>query len=287
MDKSDITAHNNNGSDGLATEYNKARSPFGVKDILTFIRPGDVVLDGGCGTGQHTQHIAEVGSQVVGIDIDPARIAIAKDSCRNLENVTLDVGSITKLPFQDNFFDVVFLAQVLHHLGGENIDNGDTIRQQCQQVIMEAKRVLRTGGRLILVTTSREQRRKAYWHFNLFPQSAWERLDAVWSLTEGEWFASVMQKVGFVEIGNVTPSESHWIESQDEQMIRRSLDAGWRSTDVAFDLLTSDELNQFLAQAETVLKNGSAKKLMDAALAGRASHGEATIYAYEVLDFQN
>lgn len=282
MDKPNITAHINNDSDGLANHYNQARSPFGVKDILSFISPGDVVLDGGCGTGQHTQYIAEVASRVVGIDIDPARIAIAQNSCRNLEKVSLEVASVTKLPFPDHSFDVVLLAQVLHHLGGDNIYNGDTLRQQCQQVIMEVKRVLRTGGRLILVTTSREQRRKAYWHFNLFPQSAWERLDAVWSLTEGEWFVSVMQKVGFVEIGNVFPSESHWIESQDEQMIHRSLDPGWRSTDVAFELLTSDELNQFLEQAETVLENGSGRKLMDAALAGRISHGEATISVYKV-----
>lgn len=286
MDKPGITSHINNSSDGLANHYNQARSPFGVKNILPFISPGDVVLDGGCGTGQHTQYLAKVASQVVGIDIDPARIAIAQYSCRNLENVSFEVGSVTNLPFQDSSFDVVLLAQVLHHLGGENVYEADILRQQCQQVIMEAKRVLRNEGRLILVTTSREQRRKAYWHFNLFPKSAWARLDSVWSLTEDEWFISVMQKLGFVEIGNVTPSESHWIESQDEQMIHRSLDPGWRSTDVAFDLLTPDELNQFLVQAETVLENGSERKIMDAALAGRTSHGEATIYTYEILHLQ-
>lgn len=277
-----MTKNTNDSLDKQASHYNQARSPFGVKDILSFIRPGDVVLDGGCGTGQHAQHIAGVASKVVGIDIDPTRIAIARETCENLQNTSFEVGSVTKQDFEDNTFDVVLLVQVLHHLGGEDVKEAHNIHQECQQTIMEAKRVLRKGGRLILVTTSREQRRKAYWHFNLFPQSSWERLDPVWSLTEGEWFASVIQQNGFREIGKVTPSESHWVESQDESMVSRSLDGAWRSTDVAFDLLTPDELNQFVVQVEKVLGDGSAGKLLDVAREGRASHGEASIYAYEV-----
>ncbi|NER95114.1 MAG: methyltransferase domain-containing protein [Symploca sp. SIO1B1] len=277
-----LRACGDDSSSQQATDYNKARSPFGVQEILKFIPPGDVVFDGGCGTGQHAQHLATVASRVVGIDSDAARVAIARELCSNLNNTSFEVGSITELPFEDASFDVVLLAQVLHHLGGEILEVNE-LRKQCQQAIKEAKRVLRTGGRLILVTTNREQRRAAYWHFNLFPQSAWERLDSVWSLTEGQWFTSVMEQLGFVAIGNATPSESHWIEAQDEQMVSRSLDPGWRSTDVAFDLLKPAELEQFVAQVEAVLADGSAMKLIEAAHAGRASHGEATVYAYELI----
>ena len=102
----------NINSNELADNYNQARSPFGVKDILSFIHPGDKVLDAGCGTGQHVQYIAEVASQVVGIDIDSARIAIAKrhafgmiahrrgckqiaqETCGNLENTSFKIGSV-------------------------------------------------------------------------------------------------------------------------------------------------------------------------------------------------
>ncbi len=268
-----------------AAQYNQARSPFGVQEILGFVRPGDVVLDAGCGTGQHARYLAEVASNVVGIDIDSARIAIAQEYCQDLDNASFEVGSVTKLPFEDASFDLVLLAQVLHHLGGEDVHSAETstsLREQCERAIREAKRVLKPGGRLVLVTTSREQRRQAYWHFNLFPESAWERLDSVWSLTEDLWFASLMEKMGFAMTGNVTPAESHWIEAQDEQMVRLSLDPGWRSTDVAFALLTPAEMSQFVARVEAVLANGSAKELIDEAIAGRASHGEATVYAYEL-----
>ena len=147
---------------------------------------------------------------------------------------------------------------------------------------MEAKRVLRTDGRLILVTTSRHQRRTAYWHFNLFPKSAWERLDAVWSLTEGSWFTLVMKELGFEAIDKAIPSESHWIESDDEQMVHLSLDPNWRSTDVAFDLLTPTELEQFLERVKNIIKEGSAKNLINEAIKGRDLYGEATVSAYKL-----
>lgn len=272
----------NNGEEDQAVSYNEARRPFGVSDILKFVRSGDVVLDGGCGTGQHAQHLAKVANRVVGIDIDPERIAIAKEHCQKLENVSFEVGSIAKYPFDNNSFNMVLLAQVLHHLGEQDEPKENVMRSECERAIMEAKRVLVPGGRLVLVTTSREQRRAAYWHFNLFPKSAWERLEPVWSLTEGPWFASLIERLGFVNIGSATPSESHWNEAQDEQMISRSLDPAWRSTDVAFDLLTPDELNQFVARVEAVLADGSTGNLIDAMLAGRGSHGEATVYVYEL-----
>lgn len=238
-------------------------------------------MDGGCGTGQHAQHLAAVASRVVGIDTDRARVAMARERCRDLDNTSFEVASVTGLPFENNSFDVVLLAQVLHHLVEKDAHVADTLRQQCQRALMEARRVLRTKGRLVLVTTSHQQRRTAYWHFNLFPQSAWERLDSVWSLTEGPWFASVMKQLGFVTRDNSTPSESHWIETDHEQMVNRGLDPEWRSTDAAFGLLTPTELNEFVARVEAVLMtDGSARDLINVAAAGRSSHGEATVYTY-------
>ena len=265
-----------------AAKYNEVRNPFGVKAILNLIEPGDVVLDGGCGTGQHAYHLATKASQVIGIDTDVARIAIAQSHCPDLNNVTFEVGSVTQLPFEDNSFDVVLLAQVLHHLAGKNGFTQAELRQQCRQALLEAKRVLRMEGRLILVTTSRIQRRVAYWHFNFFPPSAWEKLDPIWSLTEDEWFTSVMAELGFLPIGNVTPSESHWREEEDETIVKLGLDPSWRATDVAFDLLNATQLDEFVTQVKAVLTDGSVSELINTARLGRLSHGEATVFAYQL-----
>lgn len=271
------------GTSHLATIYDEARHPFGLPDILGFIRQGDLVMDGGCGTGHHAQQLAAVAGQVVGIDVDAHRIALARARCRDLDNVSFEVGSVTKLPYQDGSFDVVLLAQVLHHLIAASLHSSKSRRQQCELALVEGRRVLRAGGLLVLVTTSRVQRRAAYWHFNLFPQSAWQRLDSIWSLTDDTWFTSTMERLGFVAAGSATPSESHWVDAPGEELIRRGLDEGWRSTDAAFELLTPTEMEEFVTLVSTALADGTASAMANVAREGRLFYGEATVHAYRKL----
>jgi len=112
------------------------------------IRPGERVLDIGCGTGRLGEFVAStlVGPQgeVVGIDPLPHRIAIARK--RASANHRPEVGVSDNLSaFAASSFDVAYLNSVYHWLP----EKLPTLR--------EARRVLKKGGRLGISVASRER----------------------------------------------------------------------------------------------------------------------------------
>jgi SAM-dependent methyltransferase len=87
---------------------------------LTHLRPGMRVLDCGCGPGSITVGLAEhvAPGEVIGIDIDPAHIALAQSRARDagLSNVHFETADLYMLPFAEAEFDAVFCHAVLAHL---------------------------------------------------------------------------------------------------------------------------------------------------------------------------
>ncbi|MBI5030993.1 MAG: class I SAM-dependent methyltransferase [Chloroflexi bacterium] len=84
------------------------------------IKPGDKVLDVGCGTGDLTlaaaKYIGATGS-AYGIDAAPEEIEIArKKAQRSDSNAIFNVGLIEKLDFADATFAIVISRLVIHHL---------------------------------------------------------------------------------------------------------------------------------------------------------------------------
>jgi arsenite methyltransferase len=107
------------------------------------ISRGERVLDVGCGPGFLCESIAAVvGSDgaVVGVDISSDLVALGER--RNPPKwLSFTIGDATQLPQPDASFDVVACAQVAEYVP----DVG--------RVLSEAFRVLRQGGRLVLVAT--------------------------------------------------------------------------------------------------------------------------------------
>jgi SAM-dependent methyltransferase len=75
------------------------------------LRPGDSLLDVGCGTGYFTRRAAAEGAQVVGLDVDESALAFARQ--RGPETVRFLHGDATLLPFEDRSFDKVMSVTAL------------------------------------------------------------------------------------------------------------------------------------------------------------------------------
>jgi demethylmenaquinone methyltransferase/2-methoxy-6-polyprenyl-1,4-benzoquinol methylase/phosphoethanolamine N-methyltransferase len=107
------------------------------------IKPGDTVLDVGCGTGEVTllaKTHAKDGN-VYGIDPAPEMIAVArKKASRKGLDIDFRVATIESLPFPDASIDVVTSSLMMHHLP-ENLK---------VRGLAEIYRVLKPGGRLLI-----------------------------------------------------------------------------------------------------------------------------------------
>jgi ubiquinone/menaquinone biosynthesis C-methylase UbiE len=112
---------------------------------LARIRPGESVLDVGCGTGTLAlaakRRVGQAG-RVVGIDASPAMVARARRKAAKAgADLAFEVAIAEALPFSDAEFDAVLSTTVLHCLPE------DARRQS----IHEMRRVLKPGGRLLAV----------------------------------------------------------------------------------------------------------------------------------------
>jgi len=112
---------------------------------LAGLKPGESVLDVGCGTGSLAIAARrQVGprGKVYGIDASPEMIARAhKKANKSSADVTFENALAERMPFPNATFDVVFITTVLHHLP-------DKARRQC---LHEVRRVLKPAGRLLAV----------------------------------------------------------------------------------------------------------------------------------------
>ncbi len=118
-----------------ATGYNK-NAPFVSElgdEILRWLdpKPGEFILDLGCGEGTLTEKIAKSGARVIGVDTSPDFLAAAK--ARGLDAVAMDGQALTF----NRKFDAVFSNAALHWM------------TQPKAVLTGIARALKPGGRFV------------------------------------------------------------------------------------------------------------------------------------------
>lgn len=101
-------------------------------------RPGETVLDLGCGTGTFSLPLARLGCKVTGIDPSAGMLARAREKAEAAGlAVTFIEGDAQRLPFADNSFDLVVTVTALEFM------------RRPRAALAEALRVLKPGGRLV------------------------------------------------------------------------------------------------------------------------------------------
>ena len=102
------------------------------------VQPNWSYLDVGCGNGAAARLVADTfGMHVVGVDVDPQQIALARSTSRDRPDVTFMTADATCLPFGDGRFDIVATNKTTHHV------------RQWSSAIAEMRRVLKRQGYLI------------------------------------------------------------------------------------------------------------------------------------------
>jgi ArsR family transcriptional regulator len=101
----------------------------------------DSLLDLGTGTGRLLELFAPLYARAVGVDSSTDMLAVARAHLdrAGIGHAQVRLGDIYNLPFPRNAFDVVTIHQVLHYLDDP------------ERALAEAARVLRPGGRLLVV----------------------------------------------------------------------------------------------------------------------------------------
>lgn len=104
-------------------------------------RPFHAMLDLGTGTGRMLEILAPLYQRGVGVDMSREMLAVARANLDNagIAHAQVRQGDILAPPVERNAFDLVTIHQVLHYL------------EEPGRAIMEAARMLRPSGRLVVV----------------------------------------------------------------------------------------------------------------------------------------
>lgn len=128
-----------------------------ARGIMHLVELGDV-LDVASGDGVLGELLAPHARSIVCLDSNERMIEAAKARFKGVRHVSVEPGDMHALPFGAARFDLVLLMHAL------------TYSEDPNQVIAEAARVLRPGGRLLAMTLNAHQHKQAaetYDHLNL------------------------------------------------------------------------------------------------------------------------
>ncbi len=117
--------------------------------LFGLLDPGWTVADLGAGTGALTELLASFVQRVIAVDSSTEMLDALRRRLDRVTNVETQAGELESLPIRSGSVNVAFMVLVLHYV----VEPAD--------VLAEAARVLRPGGRLILVDM-REHEREEY-----------------------------------------------------------------------------------------------------------------------------
>ena len=168
------------------------------------------VLDVATGTGDLAIELIKTNAnEIVGVDISEGmlKIGINKVKNRKLSNkISMEIGDSEKLSYPDNYFDAATVAFGVRNF--ENLDKG----------LSEIRRVLRTGGNLVILETAVPQRYLVRQFYNFYTSKIMPLLGLIFAkdisayrylsnsaaaFPFGTAFNNILIKNGFIKVKNL------------------------------------------------------------------------------------
>lgn len=139
----------------IADDFSRTRGHAwqGLRLLSEYAKPGDRVLDLGCGNGRLLELLKDRKINYLGVDSASNIIELARRKHPHADFRTADA---LNLPFPDACFDKIYSIALLHHIPSEELR---------LVFLKEAKRVLKPEGMLLLTVWNLWQR--ANWKTNL------------------------------------------------------------------------------------------------------------------------
>jgi ArsR family transcriptional regulator len=114
--------------------------------MLALLPTDWIVADLACGTGQATAELARCVKQVIAVDNSAAMLKAARRRTADFSNVDLRRGDLEALPIDDGQCDAVLVLLALTYV------------QTPEIVVREMRRILKPGGRAVIVDVQTHDR---------------------------------------------------------------------------------------------------------------------------------
>ena len=142
---------------GVGYDNTRKPDPYLANRMFELIQsenPNAKFLDVGCGTGNYTSVLSDMGLSITGIE--PSSEMLEKAKTKN-PNISWLQGTAENIPITDKSIDGVLVSLTMHHW--HDLNKG----------FSEISRVLKKNGKAVLFTTYPEQT-EMYWLNHYFPQ---------------------------------------------------------------------------------------------------------------------
>lgn len=139
----------------MGRDYVPGKSWKSLAEAFLRLLPPLTIADLGAGEGSFSLLLARGAARVIAVDASSKMLEVGREQAQSngIENVEFRLGDMEELPIDDESVDLAFFSQSLHHA------------VHPERAIREAARILRPGGRIVILDLARhrfEEARELY-----------------------------------------------------------------------------------------------------------------------------